>query len=98
MDDPQYLVTEADDLQDSHQEDGNDSEDGIDQIRDQDRCPVSPCRSRVRAECRTQNMPRPMKEKIDKKTMHRYYAVTTSALFFPDDNFTRSHISWSRVR
>ena len=37
MDDPQYLVTEADDLQDAHQEDGNDSEDGIDQIRDQDR-------------------------------------------------------------
>jgi len=37
MDDPQYLVTEADDLHDSHQEDGNDSEEGIDQIRDQDR-------------------------------------------------------------
>lgn len=36
MDDPQYLVTEADDLDDSQQE-GNESEDGIDQIRDQDR-------------------------------------------------------------
>lgn len=37
MEDPQYLVTETDDLQDSHQEEGNESEDGIDQIRDQDR-------------------------------------------------------------
>jgi len=37
MEDPQYLVTETDDLQDSHHEEGNDSEDGIDQIRDQDR-------------------------------------------------------------
>lgn len=37
MDDPQFLVAEADDLQDSHADEGNDSEEGIDQIRDQDR-------------------------------------------------------------
>ena len=37
MEDPQFLVAEADDLQDSHPEEGNDSDDAIDQIRDQDR-------------------------------------------------------------
>jgi len=37
MEDSQYLVAESDGLDDSQRDDGNESDEGIDQIRDQDR-------------------------------------------------------------